>query len=37
MTKIELQITGKLVCFEGESRTHLGDFLRETMNLTGTH
>ena len=37
MTKIELQINGKLVCFEGESRTHLGDFLRETMNLTGTH
>jgi carbon-monoxide dehydrogenase small subunit len=37
MTKIELQINGKLVCFESESRTHLGDFLRETMNLTGTH
>ena len=37
MTTIELKVNGKLLTFEGEPRTHLGDFLRESLDLTGTH
>jgi aerobic carbon-monoxide dehydrogenase small subunit len=37
MTKIRLRINGRDQTGEMEPRTHLADFLREEMNLTGTH
>lgn len=37
MTTINLKVNGKLIAYKGESRTHLGDFLRESLGLTGTH
>ncbi len=35
--QIEMQVNGKPVSGVVESRTHLGDFLRQTAGLTGTH
>ena len=35
--QIEMQVNGKPVSGLVESRTHLGDFLRQTVGLTGTH
>jgi len=32
-----MQVNGKPVSGVAESRTHLGDFLRQTAGLTGTH
>jgi carbon-monoxide dehydrogenase small subunit len=37
MTRIHLRINGLDQAGEAEPRTHLADFLREEMNLTGTH
>lgn len=37
MTHIELTINGKVVQADVTPRTHLADFLREQMLLTGTH
>jgi carbon-monoxide dehydrogenase small subunit len=37
MTAITLTVNGKLVSAEVTPRTHLADFLRETLLLTGTH
>ncbi|SAK45697.1 2Fe-2S iron-sulfur cluster binding domain-containing protein [Caballeronia hypogeia] len=37
MSVIELTINDRAVRSDVESRVHLGDFLRETHNLTGTH
>lgn len=37
MTRIELTVNGKPVEGEPSPRTHLADFLREDLNLTGTH
>jgi aerobic carbon-monoxide dehydrogenase small subunit len=37
MSVIELTINDRSVKSDIESRTHLGDFLRDTHNLTGTH
>jgi carbon-monoxide dehydrogenase small subunit len=37
MTPINLTVNGKAVSASVEPRTHLADFLRETLNLTGTH
>jgi carbon-monoxide dehydrogenase small subunit len=37
MNQIDLQVNGNLISFEGEPRTHLCDFLRESLNLTGSH
>lgn len=34
---VELTVNGKQVKAEVEPRTHLADFLRETLRLTGTH
>lgn len=34
---ITLQINGREVCRDAEPRTHLGDFLRDDVGLTGTH
>jgi aerobic-type carbon monoxide dehydrogenase small subunit (CoxS/CutS family) len=36
MTKVSLTVNGCLLSAEVEPRTHLGDLLRETHNLTGT-
>ena len=35
--KIALTVNGEAVRAEVEPRLHLGDFLRETLSLTGTH
>lgn len=35
--RISLIVNGKAVAAEVEPRTHLADFLRETLHLTGTH
>ena len=35
--QLEMQVNGKPVSGVAESRTHLGDFLRQTAGLTGTH
>ena len=35
--KIALTVNGETVRAEVEPRQHLGDFLRETLSLTGTH
>jgi carbon-monoxide dehydrogenase small subunit len=37
MTRIALTVNGKPVEAEISPRTHLADFLRERLNLTGTH
>jgi carbon-monoxide dehydrogenase small subunit len=37
MTRIHLRVNGRDQTGEAEPRTHLADFLREEMNLTGTH
>ena len=37
MTKIELTVNGRAVAAEVAPRTHLADFLREHLLLTGTH
>jgi carbon-monoxide dehydrogenase small subunit len=37
MSVIELTINDRSVRGDVEARVHLGDFLRETQNLTGTH
>jgi carbon-monoxide dehydrogenase small subunit len=34
---VHMHVNGKLVSGKVESRTHLGDFLRQTVGLTGTH
>jgi aerobic-type carbon monoxide dehydrogenase small subunit (CoxS/CutS family) len=35
--RIELIVNGKRYTAEAEPRTHLGDFLRQHLGLTGTH
>jgi aerobic carbon-monoxide dehydrogenase small subunit len=35
--RIELTVNGKHYAGETEPRVHLGDFLRQTLGLTGTH
>jgi aerobic carbon-monoxide dehydrogenase small subunit len=37
MTRLDLIVNGRLVSADVEPRTHLADFLRETLLLTGTH
>jgi aerobic carbon-monoxide dehydrogenase small subunit len=37
MTAISLTVNGKTVAAEVEPRTHLADFLRDHLRLTGTH
>lgn len=37
MNTISLTVNGKAVAASVEPRTHLADFLRDTLNLTGTH
>ena len=37
MKPIRLTVNGRQVVETVEARTHLADFLRERMNLTGTH
>ena len=37
MTRISLTVNGEAIEAEVEPRTHLGDFLRESQLLTGTH
>ena len=37
MTAIALTVNGQRVSSEVEPRTHLGDFLRDQLRLTGTH
>ena len=37
MVPITLHVNGRDVCREAEPRTHLGDFLRDELHLTGTH
>ncbi len=37
MSKISITVNGKLESGEAEARTLLSQFLRETLNLTGTH
>jgi carbon-monoxide dehydrogenase small subunit len=37
MKTINLTVNGKTVSASVEPRTHLADFLRDTLNLTGTH
>ena len=37
MTAVALTVNGERVSAEVEPRTHLGDFLREQLRLTGTH
>jgi carbon-monoxide dehydrogenase small subunit len=37
MTQITLNVNGRLVTGTVQPRTHLADFLREQLNLTGTH
>jgi len=37
MKSINLTVNGKAVSASVEPRTHLADFLRETLDLTGTH
>lgn len=35
--EVQMRINGKVVSGKVESRTHLGDFLRQSAGLTGTH
>ncbi len=37
MSSVTLEVNGSRVAAEVEPRTHLGDFLRDTARLTGTH
>jgi carbon-monoxide dehydrogenase small subunit len=37
MSTVSLTVNGRAVTSEVEARTHLADFLRDTLNLTGTH
>lgn len=37
MVPITLHVNGRDVCRDAEPRTHLGDFLRDELHLTGTH
>jgi carbon-monoxide dehydrogenase small subunit len=37
MSEIPLVVNGKPITGAAEPRTHLADFLRESLNLTGTH
>ncbi len=37
MTALHLRVNGQDVASQAEPRTHLADFLRETLLLTGTH
>ena len=37
MTRVALSVNGKPVAAEVAPRTHLADFLREHLLLTGTH
>ena len=37
MNSLELTVNGQQISREVEPRTHLADFLREHLNLTGTH
>lgn len=37
MTAVTLTVNGRRVTAEVEPRTHLADFLRDTLDLTGTH
>ena len=37
MSRVSLTVNGRAVEAEVEPRTHLGDFLRDTLGLTGTH
>ncbi len=37
MQTIQLVVNGEKICALAEPRTHLGDFLRESQRLTGTH
>jgi carbon-monoxide dehydrogenase small subunit len=37
VTTIELKVNGRAVAERVEPRTHLADFLRDRLNLTGTH
>jgi aerobic carbon-monoxide dehydrogenase small subunit len=37
MTAIDIKVNGKPVSADIQPRTHLADFLREKLNLTGTH
>ena len=37
MMQLSLRVNGRAVSAEVEPRWHLADFLRETLNLTGTH
>jgi len=37
MTAITLTVNGRRIAAEVQPRTHLGDFLREQLRLTGTH
>ena len=37
MNSIELTVNGRPVRAEVEPRTHLADFVRDRLNLTGTH
>ena len=37
MTRLSMTVNGQPVCEEAEPRTHLADFLREQLLLTGTH
>ena len=35
--EVQMRVNGKVVSGKVESRTHLGDFLRQSAGLTGTH
>ena len=35
--EVQMQVNGEVVSGKVESRTHLGDFLRQSAGLTGTH
>jgi carbon-monoxide dehydrogenase small subunit len=37
LVPITLHVNGRDVCRDAEPRTHLGDFLRDELHLTGTH
>jgi aerobic carbon-monoxide dehydrogenase small subunit len=37
MSAVSLTVNGRLVSADVEPRTHLGDFLRDQLRLTGTH
>lgn len=37
MNTLDIKVNGKPICATVEPRTHLADFLREQLNLTGTN